>query len=414
MSSRPSVGLVYFGSYPDIRVTKLAVALAEAGMRVRILARRDQLNDALHARHPYARQVAEKHQSLEPRLTVHGMTVGAPTLMTTPYHVNPLWRQAIGRLARVSDVLVVRDIPLLLAARAAASRTGSAVVLDMAENYPEVLLEWRKWEGPRAAVVNSVMRNVHLARCLERRAVRQSDAVITVVAESADRVRAMSGAPDVHVVENTPELDMLDAALAGTPPSFGPRRQLEIVYTGEVHVYRGIDTIISAAENLREQGVRSVRWHLVGSGKVAGKLEATARARGVNDDVVFWGWQQEVMPWLRAADASVVPAHDSLHYRTTMPNKVYETMAAARPLVVSDVAPMQRVVRSTGCGLVFRAGDPVDLSRVVMRLLDRQCRDRMGAAGRSAVEARYRWDVDAAALVDVIDGLARRRLTAAR
>jgi glycosyltransferase involved in cell wall biosynthesis len=410
----PSVGLVYFGSYPDIRVTKVAVALAEAGMRVRILARRDQLADPVHAHHPYAAQVAERHRALSGRLSVHEVAAGAPAHLTMPYHVNPLWRHAVRNLADVSDVLIVRDIPLLLAARAAARRTRSAVVLDMAENYPEVLLEWRRWEGWRASVVNSVLRNVHLARALERRSVRASDAVITVVQESACRVRAMTGAPDVHVIENTPELDVLDAVLQGPAPAFGPRRELEIVYTGEVHVYRGIDTVIDAAAHLRDHGVDQVRWHLIGTGKVAERLEASARARGLADDVVFWGWQQDVMPWLRAADAGVVPAHDSLHYRTTMPNKVYETMAAARPVIVSDVAPMRRVVRSTGCGLAFRAGDPVDLSSAVLQLLDRHERARMGAAGRAAVEGRYRWDVDAAALVDVVDGLARRRSMAAR
>lgn len=408
MTSQVRVGIVYFGSYPDIRVAKLALALADAGRSVTLLVRSNVLDDPQRAKHPYTRRLAAEHAAAGPRLAIRTVDApgGLPEAVTMPYHLNPLWRRAITALVADTDVVIVRDIPLLLAASSAARGTSTKVVLDMAENYPAVLAEWRRWEGRRAAVKNSVLRNVHLARELERRAVLAADAVITVVEESAVRVRAMAHRGSVHVVENTPDLAVFDLARADPAPSFGPRRPLEIVHSGEVHVYRGIDTIIEAARLLRAHGEPSVRWHIVGTGKGATQLVEHAARAGVAEDVRFWGWQEKVMPFVDAADAGVVPPHDSAHYRTTMPNKLYEAMAASQPVIVSDVAPMRRVVDETGCGLTFTAGDPAALAQAAQRLLDPQQRARMGRNGRLAVERRYRWGVDATTLVELVDRLA--------
>ncbi|MEO6715442.1 MAG: glycosyltransferase [Mycobacteriales bacterium] len=411
------VGIVYFGSYPDIRVTKLAEALVDAGSRVIVLARRDATGANAIARHPYADVVADRQRAFAGRLRIREVAPwarGLPGAVTMPYHFNPVWRRAIRDLVAVDqvEVLVFRDIPLLLAARSAAAGTGVPVILDMAENYPAVLAEWRRWEGRAAAARNGVLRNITLARRLERAALRRADAVVTVVAESAARATSVRGRGGVSVVENTPVLADLvaaspDAAAAAALYSPG-RRELEIVYTGEIHFYRGIDTVIDASRMLTDRfgHDESVRFTLVGSGKVESQLRARAETAGVGAMVRFTGWVDEVMPYVDAADVGIVPPHASDHYHTTMPNKLYEYMAFGKPVLVSDVRPMARVVREARCGVVFRAGDAADLARAVVEMMDDERRAQWGAAGRVAVENRYNWRVDSGTFVDVVRGVA--------
>ena len=67
-------------------------------------------------------------------------------------------------------------------------------------------------------------------------------------------------------------------------------------------------------------------------------------------------------------------------------------MAMARPVVVSDLAPMRELVRDGETGLTFPAGDSSALAdRCVALLGDAGLRHRLGQAARAAVLAERRW-----------------------
>jgi glycosyltransferase involved in cell wall biosynthesis len=220
-------------------------------------------------------------------------------------------------------------------------------------------------------------------------------------------LRSSPGRPPVAVVENTPVLAELEAAARSDLDLYPDRADLEVVYTGEVHVYRGIRTLLHAAATLRDRGGPRVRWTLVGTGKTAAALEGESRAAGLDGVVRFLGWQADLVPFVAQADVAVVPSRSSPHTESTMPNKLYDAMALGRPVVVSDVAPMARVVRQTGAGEVFRSGDAAELAAVVGRFAtDAEGRSRASAAGARAVRDRYSWAVDGRVFVDVMAAVA--------
>lgn len=413
---RSTALVVHFQRYPDIRIAKQVRALGESGWRTVVLARRDDTGRADgRGFHPYATRLpADGDTEVVGLLAPDDGRLRAAATM--PYGLNPVWRRAVTEQVRRvrPDVLLVRDIPLVPAAVAAGRRHGVPVVLDMAENYPAVLAEWRRDEGPRRRLTNAVLRNIALARRLEQWAVDHVDEVITVVPESADRVRRLvagrrTGLP-VHVVENTPVVADLEAAAASVDDLYPSRAPLEVVYTGEIHYYRGIDTVVEAARLLAADGGPAVRWTLVGTGKPADRLAAAAREAGVGAAVRFLGWQPDLVPYIAQADVGVVPSRRSAHTDSTMPNKLYDYMALRLPVVVSDVAPMARVVRSSQCGEVFAAGDAQGLAAAVRRLGDAGRRQVVGAAGRAAVDATYTWRLDGPAFVDLLTAASRGRV----
>jgi glycosyltransferase involved in cell wall biosynthesis len=75
----------------------------------------------------------------------------------------------------------------------------------------------------------------------------------------------------------------------------------------------------------------------------------------------------------------------------TMPNKLFQPMILAKPVLVSSTGPMMRVVNDAQCGLVFRQGDPASLAEQIIALRDPELRARLGRNGRHAVEERYHW-----------------------
>jgi hypothetical protein len=218
------VGFVYFGTYPDIRVVKMTDTLAKAGFEVFVLARNIKGVTEPGTSHPYAASRSVEQAEWRHRLHLRRVLDNTPEKwrapLTLPYHVNPIWGQAIRDLV-VKDgcrLLIVRDMPLMLAATAVGKRYGVPVIFDMAENYPAVMAEWRKWEGRARAFVNLFARNITLARMVERAAIRAADRILVVVPEHIERVARLRGTVEgIEVVENTPVLEELDALLRPLP-----------------------------------------------------------------------------------------------------------------------------------------------------------------------------------------------------
>src|SRR6185436_10159537 len=107
-------------------------------------------------------------------------------LATFPAFLNPVWIRRIAGVVRTQrlEALVVRDLPLALAAVAVGRRHGVPVILDLAENYPAMLRDVNQFE--RFRLQNVLVRNPLLARLVEWVAVRVADHVVVVIEEARD------------------------------------------------------------------------------------------------------------------------------------------------------------------------------------------------------------------------------------
>jgi glycosyltransferase involved in cell wall biosynthesis len=88
---------------------------------------------------------------------------------------------------------------------------------------------------------------------------------------------------------------------------------------------------------------------------------------------------------------------------TTIPNKLFDYMAAGLPVLTSDARPAARIVRESGCGEVFRDRDVSDLAQYIERLCDAGRRARCGAAGLRAIARRFHWELDARRLLKAME-----------
>lgn len=405
MSAR--IGFVHFGAYPDIRVVKMTDTLAKAGYEVIVLARNIKGVSEPGASHPYAHLLNQKGEEWRGRLLLRRLLDDTPERwrapLTLPYYVNPVWKRAIRDLVvrEGCRLLIVRDMPLVLAATAVGKRYGVPVIFDMAENYPAALSVWRRYEGVMRYIVNNVARNVALARIVEKAALRASSHVLVVTDESRSRIAEwVVDISRITVVENTPILEEYDADLLASVLAV-ESQGIVIVYTGELHVYRGIETCLYAANMLKD--TINVKWWFIGMGKKENDFRHLAEQLALTS-VTWYGWQPhpQMRAYITKSDVGIVP-----HFRNpltdfTMPNKVYDYMAFRKPVLVSDCRPMKRMVEEVGCGLVFRSQDAKDLAEKVLMLRDPALRAEMGERGRKAVEERYNWSVDGQKLLEVV------------
>jgi glycosyltransferase involved in cell wall biosynthesis len=389
--------IVWKNDYPwDVRVEKMSVTLASCGHDVHILARDTR--------------GAPRRESVDD-VTVHRLGVAKDIrvnkLLTLPTFLNPFWRGAILRVCREEriEVLIVRDLPLAPSALEAAGRLGIPAVFDMAEDYPamwcDVIRE--RWYAPQ----NYLMKNPWLGRILEKRCARRASHILVVVEESRRRLVEM-GVPSrrVSIVSNTPRLDVFDASRVTGDGSEG-KVGATLFYHGYVNRWRGVETVVRAMPSLLQR-YPGLSFVVAGDGTDMDRLRRICRQLHVEDQVEFLGWVSvdRIPEWITGSDICVIPHLRTPHKESTIPNKLFDYMAMGKPVIVSDVAPLKRIVEEHRCGVVYRSNDPAGLAGSAGRLLeDPALCAEFGRNGRSAVMERYNWERDAERLKGVIESL---------
>ncbi|MCA9118382.1 MAG: glycosyltransferase family 4 protein, partial [Planctomycetaceae bacterium] len=162
---------------------------------------------------------------------------------------------------------------------------------------------------------------------------------------------------------------------------------------------KGFEVVRAACRILWQ---RRQDFQLIATGESSGQTDPFVRMIG-------WQSQSELPAWYRQADICVVPtiAPDGLS-RTSV-----EAMASGRPVIASRIGGLPFTVDHGRTGLLCRPGDPQGWSEAIEQLLDdADLRRRMGKAGRTEFERRFRWeDVIERSYRPLLAGHADYRLT---
>lgn len=390
---------VWDAEYPwDVRVEKVTRSLTTAGHDVHIVARNRD-------RRPERERLPEGTVHRLPAIPLLGRKLDAVTQF--PAFFNPRWARGIVRTARETraEVIVVRDLPLAPTAIWAGRRLGLPVVMDMAENYPAMMRAL--WETGVRRRTDVLVRNPEIVRRVERWALRHLDHVIVVVEESRDRLVAAGYPADrITVALNTPVRARLDEL---APKEHQDGQPLELIYLGLLEAPRGVAQVIDAVAACRGRGC-AVNLTVLGKGREARAFQERAQARGVADAVRFLGHvpYAEAVRLLQRADVGIVPHLANESWNSTIPNKLFDYMAAGLPVVTSHARPAARIVRETGAGRVYTDTDVEGLAGELAMLSRAETRRVHGAAGRRAVVERYHWEVDAGRVLASIERFQRR------
>jgi glycosyltransferase involved in cell wall biosynthesis len=389
-----SICHVWDADYPwDVRVEKVGRALVGAGHAVHIAARNRR---------------REPDQTTLPEGTVHRMQPwhllprATDASLQFPAFFNPRWLQHTRRVSRDvhADVVLVRDLPLAPTAILAARRLGVPVVLDMAENYPAMMQSLRDSSAQRP--FDWLVRNPDIVSRVERWVLPKLDHILVVVEESRERLMAL-GVPSsrITVVSNTPVPDRLDRLPARTHADGAP---LRLIYLGLLEAPRGLVTLLHGVARALRDGV-DVQLTLIGEGRARPELEAIVATANMGAAVTFRGFlpYADALAAVHESDVGVVPHVANESWNTTIPNKLFDYMAAGIPVLTSDARPVARIVTAEACGVVYRHDDPSDCARAVAAMAHAETRAALGRAGRSAVKARHHWGLDGARLVEAVE-----------
>lgn len=374
--------------YPwDVRTEKICLALRQGGHHVVIAARNINGN---------------ARTELRPEGVVERLPAWPPVgrrLLSFPVPLNPVWLSHLNALVHrhTIDLIIVRDLPLAPTALLA-GRGRCPIIMDMAENYPAMIHDI--WTDRRQRPLDLLVRNPTIVAAVERAVIGRMSHVMTVVEESRDRVVRL-GVPRARtsVVSNTPPLSRVTTAIDRAPGV-----PLRLIYLGLVEAHRGISCMLEAASLLRRS---SFPFHLdvVGDGRDLEHFQDYAGALGLDEThVTFHGRiaHEAAIKLVARAHVGIVPHESRESWNTTIPNKLFDYMAAGLVVLSSDAIPAARVVRDTGAGLVFPSGNGPALAALVRTCADPVWATTVRHAGQRAIRERYNWERDSRTLLDVV------------
>jgi glycosyltransferase involved in cell wall biosynthesis len=311
------------------------------------------------------------------------------------------WARAAAAAAPLADVYHGHDLTGLPAARAAARRNHGRVVYDSHDIYLEA---GRMATRPRWAR--------QLMRWLEWRWSRGIAALVTVNDGYAEVLGRRLHPPRTVIVHNCPPRwvpppqprDWLREA-AGIEPGTPV-----VLFHGGFGPHRGLRELALA---MLEPGLEAAHLVYLGYGSSRGEVDDLAAEPrfGGRLHVLDAVPPDVLLDWITTADVDVVPFQRSTlnHYLCT-PNKLFESLAAGVPLVVSDFPAMSGIPMNDPdgpLGAVCQPDDPVSIAAAIRSLisLDPLARADLRRRCLAAAHARWNWETESARLLELYRGL---------
>jgi len=250
-------------------------------------------------------------------------------------------------------------------------------------------------------------------RLVERICIPLATATITVSPPIVEHLRSKFNLDRVDLVANYPDwsgpVDRLELRSLPGGDRIDPEQPV-VLYLGGLMAARGLEQLIDAVAL-----VPGVQLVFLGQGAHAEPLRARVERSGLEERVhvlppVPPG---DVIGAASTADLGVSPIVDScLNYRYSLPNKLFQYMAAGIPVVASDFPQVRDVVEGSGAGLVVDTADPESIAHGIVRVLgDPTAARGMGERGRDAVAERLNWTTSARTLLEVYAGVPRKGVT---
>ncbi|MGA2111906.1 MAG: glycosyltransferase family 4 protein [Anaerolineales bacterium] len=362
---------------------ELAQQLVRSGHRVTILA----------SSHNY--QTGEKvtrvrREMLEPRLEIRRCWVAGS-------FTRSFFSRTIGFLSFLISSLVtgltVRDVDLVWGTSPPLLQVVSAWLVARLKRIPWVFEVRDLW--PAFAIQVGVLKDPLLIFCserLERFLYSHADQIVVNSPGFIRHVTERGGAAGrLAVVPNGADTRMFD------PRSDGRQFRLEHGLTGKfVALYAGahglsndLPVVLEAAGRLGDDS--RIALVLLGSGKE--KADLIQKAQQLELKNVFFlppVPKMQVAEALAAMDCGIAILKSIPLYGTTYPNKVFDYMAAGRPVVLAIEGEIRKVIEAAAAGIAVRPGDPEALAGAIRKLADAPEEAReMGRRGRSFVEAHF-------------------------
>jgi glycosyltransferase involved in cell wall biosynthesis len=112
--------------------------------------------------------------------------------------------------------------------------------------------------------------------------------------------------------------------------------------------------------------------------------------------------QKSAFQILRKTRAGLVLYHPEPNQVESIPQKIFEYMAAGVPLIASDFPLWRQIIGEAGCGIFVNPLKPREIAKAIEFVMTHpQEAEQMGRRGQASVLKRFNWDSEAEKLVQL-------------
>ena len=271
----------------------------------------------------------------------------------------------------VWTVLRVRDVDLVMGTTPPIFQAVSAWFVAWIRRKPFLLEVRDLW--PEFGVSMGVLKNpvvIALARWLEMFLYARATHIL-VNSPAYKEYMIGKGVPEnkVTYIAYGTDVDMFNPGVDGSSirAEFGVDDKFVVLYAGALGQANDIDTILRAAEKLKDED--KIRFVLFGDGKERTRLQSEAKRMKLSN-VIFAGVRpKKEMPQIVAsADVCLAILQDIPMFRTTYPNKVFDYMAAGRATVLVIDGVSRKLIEDSYGGAYVPPGDDQQLAETILDL----------------------------------------------
>lgn len=176
-----------------------------------------------------------------------------------------------------------------------------------------------------------------------------------------------------------------------------------VVFAGNLGTAQALDTLVQAAEYLKED--TDIRLVVVGSGSRLAWLQAQKTLLVLDNLVLVGRYPPQSMPQIFERSAALlVSLNAEAIFAQTVPSKIQAYLAAGRPIIACLNGEGARIIQEAGAGVSSPAEQVLPLVaaiREMYRLSDTE-REAMGEAGRAYFDRNFDMDTQVRRLIDLL------------
>jgi len=201
---------------------------------------------------------------------------------------------------------------------------------------------------------------------------------------AARKVVTIYNGMDIERVAPAPRLSRAEALQLFNLPTDAPRRFVTIVANMR-HALKDQPTFLRAAKRVHEV-VPDAAFVLAGEGELLEQTRAYAAELGLQQDAFFIGRCAQVAELLHLSDVCVLSSRGVEGFS----NSITEYMAAARPVVATDIGGAREAILEGETGFIVAPGDDEAMAAHIIELLQDPVRAQaLGQRGHKRVKQLF-------------------------
>lgn len=245
---------------------------------------------------------------------------------------------------------------------------------------------------PAFAIAVGVLKNkllIRLSLWLERFLYHRSDKIIVNSPGYIEHVRTKGG-KNINLIPNGsdttafPSVDSIQIR-----KELGWTDKFILLYTGAHGMSNDLPVLLQAAKFIEAHD--DIKIVLIGDGKEKPGLIALADSMGLsNIEFLDPIPKNKISVYLQASDVCFAILKPIELYKTTFPNKVFDYMAAGKPIILAIDGVIRDVVESADCGIFCEPGNPHSVANTIIKMYrNRSKLDKIGKRGKAYLERNF-------------------------